>query len=539
MKFQWLGKTISGRFTIPSGVIATNAKTLERVAREIPQLGVLTTKSVGPRPREGHREPIFTQYAPGCFMNAVGLTNPGADEFARQLEQIALPPERFLLISIFGGTVDEFVQVAQRLAPYADGLELNLSCPNAQGYGMSMGQDAAIVHEVVKAVKQAVAVPVIPKLTPNAPDIGVIARAAADAGADAICAINTVGPGYFTVDGFPVLTNVYGGMSGKGILPLGLKCVKQIAAAVNVPIIGGGGISSAADVRAYADAGASIFSVGTALTGLSTPELQTYFAALERDFDEKTNAAPALLKTPDVSFTPCKLLENRRLAPDLSLLVFDRDLAILPGQFIFAWLPGVGEKPFSVLDDAPLTLSIQRRGCVTEKLCDLPAGATVYMRGPYGAPVTLPPRRKPVLVCGGCGMAAVYHIAKTAPGAELFIGARDAQRLFYLERARSVAEVHVSTEDGSAGQRGLVTDLLQARLRQGQFGENAAFFNCGPPRMIERTTEIEMAYAPPEFIYNSIDYVTKCGVGVCGSCAAPDGRRLCVDGPFFAADVSR
>lgn len=534
--FQWLGKTISGRFAIPSGVIATNAKTLERVAREIPQLGILTTKSIGLRPREGHREPIFTQYAPGCFMNAVGLTNPGADGFARQLEQIALPPERFLLISIFGGTVDEFVQVAQRLAPYADGLELNLSCPNAQGYGMSMGQDAAIVHKVVKAVKQAVAVPVIPKLTPNAPDIGVIARAAADAGADAICAINTVGPGYFTVDGQPVLTNVYGGMSGKGILPLGLKCVKQIAAAVNAPIIGGGGISSAADARAYADAGAAMFSVGTALTGLSTPELRAYFAALERDFDEKTTLAPALLKTPDVSFTPYQLRENRRLAPDLSLLVFDRDLAILPGQFIFAWLPGVGEKPFSVLDDAPLTLSIQRRGCFTEKLCDLPAGSTVYVRGPYGAPVTLPPHRKPVLVCGGCGMAAVYHIAKTAPGAELFIGARDAQHLFYLEHARSVAEVHVSTEDGSAGQRGLVTDLLQARLRQGQFGENTAFFNCGPSRMIERTTAIEAACVAPEFIYNSIDYVTKCGVGVCGSCAAPDGRRLCVDGPFFAAD---
>ncbi len=531
--FQFLGKPISGCFTLPSGVITTNAKIIETVAREIPQIGVITTKSIGLQPRDGHREPVFTQYAPGCFMNAVGLTNPGAEEFARQIAQIALPPDRFLLISIFGGTIDEFVSVAQRLAPYGDGLELNLSCPNAKGYGMNMGQDAALVYQIVKAVKQAVNVPVIPKLTPNTPHIAVIAKAAVEAGADAICAINTVGPGYYTVEGHPVLTNVYGGMSGKGILPIGLKCVKEIAAMVNVPIIGCGGISSAADAQAYQQAGATIFSVGTAVTGMTTPELKAYFAALQRDLEQRANTAPTLLKSVDLSFTPYRLDENRRLAPDLSLLTFDRNIDILPGQFIFTWIPGIGEKPFSVLDDDPLTLSIQRRGCFTEKLCDLPAGSTVYVRGPYGAPIVLPEHRKTALVCGGCGLAAVYHLAKRHGHADLFIGAKDASHLFYLEEARRVAEVHITTEDGSVGQRGFVTDALDPFLSQFDQDNAPVFYNCGPPRMIERATDIEAAYVPRDQIYNSIDFVTKCGVGVCGSCATPDGLRACVDGPFL------
>ena len=533
MNYIFLGKKISGRFTIPSGVIATHAKTLEKIAREIPEVGVLTTKSIGPRPREGHREPVYTQYAPGCFMNAVGLTNPGAEDFAAQLKEISLPEDRFLLVSIFGGTIEEYVNVAQILAPYADGLELNLSCPNAKGLGLAMGQDADIVREITRAVKAAVDVPVIPKLTPNVPNIAEIAKAAAEEGADAICGINSLGPGYYTVYGHPVLTNIYGGMCGKGILPMGLKCAREIAQAVEVPLIACGGISSASDVREYQQAGASIFGIGTALTGLSTTELQRYFTALQKDFEEGTNSAPQHLKTVDLSFTHYQLQRNIKLAEDLSMLVFDRDIEVLPGQFIFIWIPGVGEKPFSVLDDRPLTLSIQRRGCFSEKLCQLEVGTTVYVRGPYGVPIEPPKQQKTVLVCGGCGLAALYHIAKSHTNTEIFMGARDSQHLFYLEQAREVAEVHVATEDGSSGYQGLVTELLEERLQQNKGDESFVFYNCGPEKMIEATLDIEQSYTSPDNIYNSIDYVTKCGVGICGSCATPNGERLCVDGPFL------
>ena len=94
--------------------------------------------------------------------------------------------------------------------------------------------------------------------------------------------------------------------------------------------------------------------------------------------------------------------------------------------------------------------------------------------------------------------------------------------------------MHITTEDGSVGQRGFVTEALETYLRQSAKDNPPVFYNCGPHRMIERATDIEAAYAPRDQIYNSIDFVTKCGVGICGSCATPDGLRACVDGPFLA-----
>ena len=258
MSTEFFGKTLSGPFTIPSGIVTTAVPIMQYIFDHMPEVGVVTTKSIGPEPRLGYREPVLSQYAPGCFVNAVGLTNPGPERSAEVMAQLRVPEDRFLLTSIFGGSVAEFVAVAKIMAPVSDGLELNLSCPHAKGYGMAMGQDPDMVREVVAAVKAAVDIPVIPKLTPNTPDIAMIARAAEAGGADGFCAINTVGPGYTSAYGHPVLSNGAGGMSGKGVLPIGLKCVKEVAEASDLPIIGCGGVSSAADVRAYFDAGASI-----------------------------------------------------------------------------------------------------------------------------------------------------------------------------------------------------------------------------------------------------------------------------------------
>ena len=148
MKTAFLGKTVSGPFTIPSGIVSTAPSIIQRIMDELPEVGVITTKSVGPVPRTGNREPVYSQYAPGCFVNAVGLTNPGAEEARRGFESLSIPEDRFLLVSIFGGSIEEFVSVAKILAPVADGLELNLSCPHAQGYGMAMGQDPEMVATI-------------------------------------------------------------------------------------------------------------------------------------------------------------------------------------------------------------------------------------------------------------------------------------------------------------------------------------------------------------------------------------------------------
>ena len=185
MKTEFPGKSLSGPFTILSGIVTCSANIIQRVFDTIPEVGVLTTKSIGPEPRLGYREPILTQYEPGCFTNAVGLTNPGAERAAELMSALAVPEDRFLLISIFGGSVEEYVAVARIMAPCGDGLELNLSCPHARGYGMAMGQDPDLVREITAAVKQAVDIPVIPKLTPNVPNLGEIAAAAVAGGADA------------------------------------------------------------------------------------------------------------------------------------------------------------------------------------------------------------------------------------------------------------------------------------------------------------------------------------------------------------------
>ncbi|MBC8495559.1 tRNA-dihydrouridine synthase [archaeon] len=541
MSYEFLGKKISGRFTIPSGIITTDINIIKKIISEIPEIGVITTKSIGPEPKTGNCEPIITQYAPGCFMNAVGLTNPGAKKFSEQLKELKVPSDKFLLTSIFGSTAAEFVEVAKLVAPYSDGLELNLSCPHAKGYGMAIGQKPELVKEFCAAVKEVVDIPIIAKLTPNTPDIGLIAKAAVEGGADGICAINTVGPGLHTVEGNPVLTNKLGGMSGKGILPIGIKCVKQIKDAIDIPVIACGGISNIYDVIAYKNAGANIFGVGSALAGLKSENLQSYFKALGSEFKEYSETNSVLskseeyLKKIDMSFEKYTLLENQKIADDFSVLVFDKNIDIKAGQFVFVWIPGLGEKPFSILDNEPLKLGIQGVGCFTKALIALKEGSHVYFRGPYGQPVILDNKKHTFTISGGCGFAANYLISKENKNVECFIGSKDKEHLFCVKEAQKYGKTNVSTDDGSYGFHGFVTQLMKERLEEikKEDDKEMVFYNCGPKPMIKAATKIQLEFTKPENIFNSIDHITKCGVGLCGSCATKNGERSCIDGPFI------
>ncbi|MEH6589512.1 MAG: tRNA-dihydrouridine synthase [Halioglobus sp.] len=536
MTTEFFGKTLSGPFTIPSGIVTTAVPIMQYVFDHMPEVGVITTKSIGLDSRAGYREPILSQYAPGCFVNAVGLTNPGAHKSAEILAQLQVPEDRFLLTSIFGGSVEEFVEVAKILAPVSDGLELNLSCPHAKGYGMAMGQDPELVREITAAVKAVVDIPVIPKLTPNTPDIGEITRAAIEGGADGICAINTVGPGYTSAHGHPVLSNGAGGLSGKGVLPIALKCVREIAAAADCPIIGCGGASSADDVRAFFDAGATVVGIGSALTGLTTDEIAAYFSALSADMESRHNRAETHIRYDiDMSFAPVILVENQRVCEDITILTFDRKINIQAGEFIFLWVPGIGEKPFSALTDDPFSLVVIDVGEFTHAMMDLPVGTEAYVRGPHGIPVDPPEGARIMAVAGGTGLAAVYQAARDFENTEVFIGARTAERLYFLDECRQIAEVHVATDDGSEGYQGFVTELLRNRLKEMSSEEldSLVFYNCGPAPMVHAAMAVQRAFCREEQIFSAIDYLTKCGVGICGACAAPDGRRLCVDGPFL------
>ena len=539
---DFFGKKITSPLTIPSGIVTTATSIIQHIFDTMPEVGVLTTKSVGLEPRPGYREPVISQYAPGCFVNAVGLTNPGARQLAESLATLNVPEDRFLLTSIFGGSVEEFVEVAKIVAPFSDGLELNLSCPHAKGYGMAMGQDPKLVKEITAAVKAVVDIPVIPKLTPNTDNIAEIARAAVEGGADGLCAINTVGPGYTSAHGHPVLSNGAGGMSGKGVLPIGLKCVREIAEAVDCPIIGCGGVSSADDVRAFVNAGADIVGVGSALIGLTTDEMRDYFQTLHRDLEYGKNQAESMIRYDvDMQFRPVTLVSNERVTDDICIVTFDRKVNVQAGEFIFLWIPGLGEKPFSALTDDPFSLVVIDVGIFTHELMALEPGVEVYVRGPYGIPVNPSDGSKIMAVSGGTGLAAVYQIARDFDNAEIFTGARSGERLYFLEECKKIADVHVATDDGSEGYQGFVTELLRDRLQEMPRDEldNLVFYNCGPAPMVHAAIAVQQEFCRDDQIFSAIDYLTKCGIGLCGACATPDGRRLCVDGPFIEASCSR
>ncbi|ETN92391.1 Dihydroorotate dehydrogenase B (NAD(+)), catalytic subunit [Gammaproteobacteria bacterium MOLA455] len=542
MKTEFLGKTLSGPFTVPSGIVTTAVPIIQYMFDHMPQIGVITTKSVGPVPREGNREPVYSQYSPGNFVNAVGLTNPGALVAAEAMAKLRIPEDRFLLVSIFGGSLEEFVEVAKIMAPVADGLELNLSCPHAKGYGMAMGQDPEMVRAITAAVKAVVDIPVIPKLTPNTPNIGEIALAAAAGGADGICAINTVGPGYTASHGHAVLSNGAGGMSGKGVLPIALKCVLEIRAETDLPIIGCGGASSAADAREFINAGASIVGIGSALTGMTTDEIGSYFNQLEADMAFDSDKAEAHIRYDiDMDYSPVVLVENKRVCNDICVLTFDRKVNIQAGEFVFLWVPGVGEKPFSALADDPFQLAVIDVGIFTHALMDLEVGTEVYVRGPHGIPVSPAEDAKIMAVAGGTGLAAVYQLARDFGNAEVFTGARTAERLYYLDECKKIAKVHVATDDGSEGFKGVVTELLRSRLEQmdQQELDKLVFYNCGPSPMVHAAAKVQREFCRDDQIFSAIDYLTKCGVGICGACASPDGRRICVDGPFMQGTPER
>ena len=541
MTIEFLGKPLTGPFTIPSGIVTTAPSIIQYVIDHIPAVGVITTKSIGLAPRPGYREPVYSQYSPGCFVNAVGLTNPGAEEALTGLSRLRVPDDRFLLVSIFGGSIEEFVEVARILAPVADGLELNLSCPHAKGYGMAMGQDPEMVAQIVSRVKAAVDIPVIPKLTPNAEDIAAIGRAALDAGADGLCAINTVGPGYTASHGYPVLSNGVGGMSGKGVLPIALKCIRALADITDKPIIGCGGLSSADDCRNALKAGASIIGVGSALTGMDSDDLVHYFDTLQNDLSTTSDRAAALTRYDiDMGFTPYRVLKNEPVCDDITVLTLDGDINIQAGEYVFAWIPGVGEKPFSCLSDRPLRLAVINVGEFTQACYALEPGSEILIRGPHGVPVDPPEGAHIICVAGGTGLAAVYQIARDFgrddAKAEIFAGARTAERLYFLDECRAIADVTIATDDGSEGFNGRITEALDARLAAMSEAERAhvVFYNCGPEPMIHAALAVQQQYVAPSQIFSAIDYVTKCGVGICGACAAPDGRRICVDGPFIS-----
>ncbi len=534
--YQLGGKKIRSLLGLPSGIIGTKAPTIELLANTNPWLGFITTKSISALPKQGHKPPIFAQYKPHSGINAVGLDNPGAEEFAEQLSKIKLPQDFFLLGSIFGATPEEFFAAAMPLLPFVDGFELNFSCSHSKGFGLQIGQDLDLAIRIIEVIVP-LGKPVFIKMSPKM-DIGETVRRTRGMRIAGYTVINTFGPEPFMIDGHPVLTNKMGSLSGKAITEIALDCIRQARRSTKLPIIGCGGISTGQDVRKALQAGANSCAIGTGLIGMSTARMIEYGPALMADIKKGTERAERILE--DISNTVClsmayrkfTVAEKQTLADDLFLLRFNQVLSAErgQGQFVFVWIPGKGERPFSALTISPLSLLISVRGECTRIMSQLKAGDSVYVRGPHG---TVPKvSGKILLVGGGTGVAGLYLFAKEyGLKTVAVLGAKDKAHLFDAPFKEHCKSVHSLTEtEDTAGNRGLVTDYLEAVLRR----ERPDFcLNCGPMEMVKKAIQIEEKYVAENQILSSIDSYTACGVGICDQCATLSGFRPCVDGTFL------
>jgi dihydroorotate dehydrogenase (NAD+) catalytic subunit len=246
-----------------AGVLGMSAPLLRRVYEG--GAGAVVTKSLGPVSRYGHHNPTLVVLEAGT-LNAMGLPNPGADYFVGTIKELmgeGIP----VVASFFGASIGEFVEVAAVLSEAgANALELNCSCPNVEDEMGMLGEDPVNTERVTAAVKEVAEPPVFVKLSPNVTDIAEIARAAERGGADAITAVNTLKGLAVNADlRRPILTNVTGGLSGPALKPVALRCVWEVSEAVDVHVIGCGGISCWRDAVEYLLCGASAVEIGTAV----------------------------------------------------------------------------------------------------------------------------------------------------------------------------------------------------------------------------------------------------------------------------------
>lgn len=230
-------------------------------------LGAISFKGTTVAPRLGNPVPRIAECSSG-LINSVGLQNPGLDAvIAEQLPRMRSFFHKPIIANISGFAVEEFVTLAERLSrePQVEIIEVNVSCPNVHGGGMSFGTDPKSAAEVTRSVKQVSARPVFVKLSPNVTDIVAVAKACEEAGADGICLINTLlGMRIDIARRKPVIANKMGGFSGPAVFPVALRMVYQVSKACSIPVMGCGGVANADDVIEMMMAGATAVQVGAA-----------------------------------------------------------------------------------------------------------------------------------------------------------------------------------------------------------------------------------------------------------------------------------
>ena len=256
------GLKLKSPIILASGILGVSFSSMKRVIDA--GAGAVTTKSIGPRPRKGYKNPSIIEIYPGTFMNSVGLGNPGIDAFISEIKEIKkldIP----LIVSVFGDTKEVYLDVATKAEKVgADAIEINISCPHAEV--SCIGIDKDLTFEIVKFLKNKLTIPLFVKLSPNVTNIVEIALAAEKGGADGVVAINTLSALKIDVNTKrPILSHGSGGLSGRAIHPVAIKKVFDLYKVLEIPIIGCGGIDSWQDAVEFILAGASAVQIGTAL----------------------------------------------------------------------------------------------------------------------------------------------------------------------------------------------------------------------------------------------------------------------------------
>ena len=536
-----------------SGVLTTKTPLVRYVDEKLPAFTVVTTKSFQVRPNPGNREPIICEPEAGSFGNSVGLKNPGMSVALEELQELRSSHtlHSLLNVSVSASTVEDFITLVGAFEAVADIIELNFSCPHASaGYGASIGcspELSALYMREIRAAYPHCKALIFPKLTPNVPDIAQIAREVMDAGADGIVAINTVGPEIHrdAVSETPILQNSLGGKGGKSglwILQDALACIQAIRNELGsqVPIIGMGGVATGQDIAAMVKAGADIVGVGSAFGKVNQTDWRLFTQALVHDAnavlqgsEDPGSAARWYRAGRSMEYRACTIVERTQHGEDTVVLKLDGSWQYEAGQFVFLWLPQVGEKPFSIAEHEPLTFVVKRRGAFTRAVFDLAEGDSLYIRGLYGAPVQVDATRRALLLAGGTGVAVLPALARRLreqnTEMEIFIGTSEVSSGVLESTLETFAPVTTIADRGKVGR---VLDTLRTRLREIDV-EDLSTYVVGPtPFMRHAVEEMVKAGVDPSRIHLSLELATLCGIGMCGECLCGD-RLTCAWGTFM------
>lgn len=535
-----------------SGVATTKEALIRFFDNQIPAIGIITTKSFQVVPNPGNREPVIVEPETGCFGNSVGLRNCGMAEAIVQLRKLREEHRMrcMLNVSLSANSPEDFVTLIRGLSHFADSVELNFSCPHAAtGYGASIGSSAQIAGDYVRKIRLEVGngiCPVLVKLTPNVPDIGAIAKAVIEAGADGIVAINTLEPKIYSLDGNVILNNKLGGkggQSGKWIKEAALNAVRSIRKAIGpeVVLIGEGGVSSGNDAADMVMAGADAVGIGSALGRVPQQKWGEYLGCVLSEGQVILDGEGTEGKQPgkSIEFLDTENRMKYRKHTVLDVLHHDETTVVLTldgaipseaGQFAFLWIPGAGEKPFSVATGEPLRFIIKERGPFTRKCMEIKAGDTVYVRGLYGKPVELTGKKKAVLIAGGTGEAVLPELAKSLSRSgviiESYVGVTSANGGTMEAVLGKYGKYESVNDNGIPGR--VIEEIVISDPR------NTAVYIVGPERFMAKGAKrfVELGISP-EDIMVSMEKNSMCGIGLCGECECA-GRLTCQWGTFMS-----